>query len=452
MFATAAAIAALSAPRADVDLFSSYGPLSVELKAPFGDLFANARDDNDYAVSGSLSYSDANGARPTIEHIVVGLRGHTSRRETECSFPKLKLSVGSDSGDPLFGDGKTVKVGTHCDDKDDGLTPRFGRLANERSPWREAFAYRLLDALGVPTLKARPARITYVFTDDAAPDGNRSTRQQPLVRNGLLLEDDDDAKKRLSAAKDISEREFTTAADRLAPADTARLAFAEALLGNFDWCLKMTPDDTYRCDARHPLWNILAFVTGARVIPILYDFDVSGIVAGRHPWFADVYNEAFVPTRSHAAVEVLGQLQRTRSLFPRALLEETREQFVARKEAAYRALEGAAIDPEGRAIAREYLDSFFEAIRSDERFYLPVIAGTHATIWADAERTQPACGARSTAPIGTAVSEPLETRGNMVRVVVLDALWHWAPPNRCDAVHKDAVWVASNAISREYPR
>lgn len=453
-----AALAAIAAAAAHAGggLFSSDRPLTLELKAPFNDLFANARDDDSYSVTGTLTYSEGGGRKATLDHVTIALRGHTSRRESECAFPKLKLSLDGADDDPLFGGRSTVKIGTHCDDQQDGLTPRFGRLANERSPWREALAYRLLGALAVPTLKARPARVAYVFTDNApTADGNGSASAAgagPLVRNAMLLEDDDDARRRYGADKDISEQHFTSAAQQFSPGDTARIAFAEALLGNYDWCLRMTPGDQYRCDARHPLWNILAFATGSHATPVMYDFDVSGIVTGHHPWFNDVYNAAFVDTRSQRAVEVLGQLQRTRSLFTRAVLDETRGRFLARKAAAYGTLDDAAVDDEGRTIAREYLDHFFDTIGSDEAFYRPVVAARNVTAFRDARSTEPACGDRSVVPVGTPVSGTLDAQHERVRVMLLDTLWHWAPPNGCAAVHSGSVWIDANATSRDFPK
>jgi hypothetical protein len=62
----------------------------------------------------------------------------------------------------------------------------------------------------------------------------------------------------------------------------------------------------------------------------------------------------------------------------------------------------------------------------------------------------PACGADK-APVGTVVSEPLEMRGSMIRVVVLDAHWFWRPPRKCEAIQSDPVWVAADAISKDFP-
>ena len=48
---------------------------------------------------------------------------------------------------------------------------------------------------------------------------------------------------------------------------------------------------------------------GGRSLPLIYDFDESGMVTGRHDWFDDVLNENFSPVKSHPDVEVLAQLQ-----------------------------------------------------------------------------------------------------------------------------------------------
>src|SRR5262249_5025705 len=154
-------------------------------------------------------------------------------------------------------------IGTHCGDgPDDVLSPRWGRLRNEHSPLREAFAYRLLEALHVPSLKARPVRISYVDTKA------RTT----LVRYAMFLEDDDEAESRLGSSERYTEDTFGSADVRLTPADSARLAFAEALVGNFDWCVRFSPDDTYRCDGRHALWNVLAFKRpDGSTVPLPYD-------------------------------------------------------------------------------------------------------------------------------------------------------------------------------------
>src|SRR5207248_1200706 len=124
---------------------------------------------------------------------------------------------------------------THCgESKDNTVTARFGRLPNERSPYREAFAYRLLETVGVPTLRARPARITYAFASSPPHEGGA---QKTIDRNALLLENEKDAFKRLGGDRELPVEQFTNAREQFSTADSANLAFGEALVGNFDWCV-----------------------------------------------------------------------------------------------------------------------------------------------------------------------------------------------------------------------
>jgi hypothetical protein len=418
-------------------LFSAGEPVQLEIEAPLSDLLTHDREDNDYAVTGALTVI-VDGRPVRINGVRVSVRGHTSRRDTECHFPKLKVDLPADAraATPLLVGLGSIKIGTHCGEVADGqLTQTFGRLANEHSPLREAFVYRLLAALEVPALHARRARITYRDTAGS---------KDPFVRHALIIEDSDDAVKRVGGARDISEDEFSTARDQLTTADSVRLAFAEALIGNFDWCLRMAPDDTYRCNARHTLWNILAADHGnGRVTPLIYDFDVAGIVTGGHPWFKNVFTRAFDPSLSEADIEVIAQLQRARTLFPRHDLDEARKAFIARKTHAFEALESAELDPEGKTIARRYLEAFYANIEPDDEFYRPVVRTPQTQAYADAEG-EPICGDRSVVPVGTPVSGPLQRAGDRVQVIMLDAHWHWAEAASCDAIRR-------NPVSADFP-
>jgi hypothetical protein len=434
-----AAIAVLSHDGSDERLFSAQSPVELTLTAPVQQLFDNGKTNEDYTVPGVVSYHSGSKV-VTVPDVEVSIRGNTSKRESECPFPKLKLKFKESSAkDSIFAGIDTVKIGTHCgENPGEELTKKYGRLANEKSPWREALVYRLLGAAGVPTLLARPARITYVDT---------GTRGQPLVRNAMLVEDDDAAKKRLGGKDEITMDAFTTAADRFPVADAARLAFGEALAGNFDWCLKFTADDTYRCDERKPLWNVLAFTRDDSAFPVPKDFDLSGIVTGRHLWFGDVYNPSFVEPPSPIDVEVISQVQRARTLFTRDVLDAARHEFMEHRQEVERAIADAAVDPHGRELARRYAGSFFSAIGTDAAFDRPMVASQNVRVYVDAARSREACGPGETAPVGSAVAER-QRSGGMAEVVLLDVMWRWAPPNACKTIHEGTVWIDASAIGR----
>ena len=115
------------------------------------------------------------------------------------------------------------------------------------------------------------------------------------------------------------------------------------------------------------------------------------------------------------------------------------------------ALAAATVDAAGKQLAQQYLDRFFEAIGSDEAFYRPVIAANDTLPCADPSHSNAVCTAQGAVPIGTPVSDPLQTNGQMVQVTLLDVTWHWAPPAKCPAVHQGAVWIDSSAVSRDFP-
>ena len=362
-------------------LLDGRGPVNLTLEAPVHELFARANGDEDASVPGTLTYQDpSTGETVELADLEVTVRGHTSRRDSECTFPKLELKQK---------EGGTLKIGTHCGEAADSALTKYGRLANEKSPWREGLVYRMLEAAGTPVLRTRAARITYVERSGAAP----------LTRNALLIEDDHDARIRAGGHEEIPMESFGNAAARQVSGQNAGLiAFGEALVGNFDWCLKFAPDDTYRCDDAKPLWNILAFETddGARLM--MKDFDLAGVVVGRHPWFDKVWNPAFVESRSRVRIEVLSQVQRTRSLFSRTQLNELRRHFVERRTAVYAAIDGAPVDSGGRHLARGYADAFYDAVQSEPpstvRSWPPPTCGSISTRGGRARRADPGMSCR----------------------------------------------------------
>ena len=415
-----------------VDLLNGNDALAVKIEAPLQELFDKGSEDEKFSVPGRVSYKDPVSGADVTRDAQVSVRGHTSRKETECSFPKLKLK---------FTEGQEIRIGTHCGEAaDDTLSAKYGRLANEKSPQREALAYRLLQAAGVPTLRTRPASITYV-----------DTGQAPVTRHALLLEDDGDARKRVGGTAEIAMEQFGSVRTRGASADAARIAFGEAMIGNFDWCLKFSPDDIYRCNERKPLWNVLAFDRGnGTAALIVKDFDLAGVVVGRHPWFKTIFNAAFVPSQSEIEIEVLSQVQRTRTLFPRADLDSVRHDFLQRKAAIDAALDHAEVDAKGREIARAYVDNFFKAIAGDESYYRPVVVKTDVRVFLDEARGKEACRAGDVIRPGTPVNE-VQRSGSMSQVIILDALWRWTAEERCQTVQTGPVWIQSDAITKAFP-
>ena len=431
----AAALAVVVAPLqgGDHDFFDDPSVVVFTIEAPLQQLFDRGVRDDSFSVPGQLSFA---GSSDRLD-AELSVRGHTSRKE--CPFPKLKLKLKGDAGP--FAKLHGVKINTHCGESPgEELSSDFGRLANEKSPWREAAAYRIVEAAGARTPRVRPARITYLDSSSGPP--------QQITRNALIVEDDDDVRKRFDATDEIQPAAFTSARELFTPDDTARAAFTEAMIGNFDWCLMMAPGDGYRCDARRKLWNVTALRTPAGAIPVLGDFDLAGPVTGPHSWFEHTFPRGF--SASDVDTEVIAQVQRTRTLFDRPLLDRMRQDFIARRDAIVRAIDGAPVDPRGAALARAYVDAFYRAIVDDRDFYRPVIARDGVRIFKDATSNQEACGSGDTAPPGTPLKE-LRRENGRAEVMLLDALWRWAPPHECVPVHLVPVWIDASSISEDFP-
>jgi len=435
--AAAAVIALLVAPLqgSDSGFFDDPSVATFTIEAPLQTLFDRGVKDESFEVPGRIAVA---GATDAIDAAVT-VRGNTSR--TECPFPKLKLKLKGDTG--FFAGLHGVKINTHCGEAPgDELTKRFGRLANEKSPWREAVAYRIAEAAGARTPRTRLARITYVDTTSPSSAAKR------LTRNALVIEDDDDLRKRFGATAEITPAEFTNAQELFTPIDVARVAFTQALIGNFDWCLMMAPGDRYRCDARRKLWNMSALRTPSGAIPIVEDFDLTGPVTGPHIWFDHAFPRGFAA--SDIDTEVIAQVQRTRTLFNRPMLDRMRQDFIARRERIISAIDRGAVDPRGSELAHAYVDAFYRAM-PDADFYRPVVAQPGVRIFTTANGSTEACGAGDTIPPGTPLKE-LRRENGRAEVQLLDALWKWAPPTECVPVHQSPVWIDPSSISADFPR
>jgi hypothetical protein len=436
--AAAAALLVTTAHGAD-GFFDDPSIASFTIEAPLQELFARGVADESYSVKARISF----GASPKLDPLEgeLSVRGNTSRKE--CAFPKLKLEFKDKDNAGIFSGMHSVKINTHCGEAPgEELTTKYGRLANEKSPWREGVVYRIAQAAGATTPLARPVRVTYL--DTSSPSGPARS----IVRNALVVEDDDDVAARLRATGEIAPEQFTNAGELFTPETTARVAFTQALIGNFDWCLMMHPGDDYRCDARRKLWNMTALRTPTGVVAVLGDFDLAGPVTGRHVWFDHVFPRNFAA--STIDTEVIAQVQRARTLFDRALLDRMRQDFVSRRDAIRKAIDGATVDPHGAELARAYVDAFYRAIEADRDFYRPVVVQGGVRIFTNSTGETDACGIGDSVPEGTPVKE-LRRENGRAQVQILDALWHWAPPSECVPVHTSPVWIDPASISDRWP-
>ena len=76
------------------NFLSGNDALALTIEAPIQELFEKGAEDEKFSVAGRVTYkAPASGADVTRD-AQVSVRGHTSRGETECTFPELSKVQG----------------------------------------------------------------------------------------------------------------------------------------------------------------------------------------------------------------------------------------------------------------------------------------------------------------------------------------------------------------------
>ena len=74
-------------------LFSSYDLLTLELKAPFGQLFESARDDDSVAVPATLSYQNRDGREVVLPDVKLSLRDRMPAEQAEALLAEIETAA-----------------------------------------------------------------------------------------------------------------------------------------------------------------------------------------------------------------------------------------------------------------------------------------------------------------------------------------------------------------------
>lgn len=278
-------------------------------------------DIREFEASGRLVWTDTEGKHDLP--VLVQLRGNTSQAESQCPFPKMSLSFEKDratdervSKGTLFDGLKSIGIGTHCGGKP-GFSPRFGRVWGGLSPHREALIYKAQALLSIPGFEVFPTNFNYIDSNTGRgplePQPSGFAVNQPMP--GFFLEDiktfvkKADGKEIRAADAPFQDTDpdklyiFTSVVDAqndartagleieaIDPKDVIRILLFQALVGNRDWKLRISPDDA----TSRGLWNMKVVEADGQWIMFPYDYDLAGWVRSdssrsRLPSFDDPY-------------------------------------------------------------------------------------------------------------------------------------------------------------------
>jgi hypothetical protein len=360
-------------PTEPAGIFSTNEPITLTIEAPFSDMFYLARmgvrDRPTRPIKRVKKYNPGilKGKSPAGDFslpIQIKVRGNSSL--ADCTFAKLKIKIDKEAArGTVFEQADEVKVGSHCDndfDKEHSYT-MAGRYLDPIATHREAYAYSVLNLLGLVAPKSRPAVITYVDTSE-------DSWERPIKRHAFLFEDIEVVASNLGGLEirdedKLFEPEEVDAVDRDA---ALKLYFAETLIGNWDWNLTLDreqvaskPDSTRPGERREHLWNMdILTAPNGKTIPVPADFDLATIVndflrMGMVP-------DDFLTGESNSVRFRANILKRATKYFPTESLTEMRKHFEGRKGEILAHVETYPLDDKEKDRLKRHIDQFYRAL------------------------------------------------------------------------------------------
>jgi hypothetical protein len=307
-------------------LFRSREPLTLTLRAPFGELFKDRDTLVAKPLPGTLEFTDE---RKGVTALTVSLetRGHFRLRRGTCTFAPLKVIFDKEAAKGTeFNDQKSLKLVTHCQ----------GGNRYEQNLMIEESAYRMYNVLTPLSHRTRLARIRYVPEDSA----------KAVTKFAFFIEDDDDLAKRNGGT--LLMQQGGSFSD-MHPTQMDLVATFEYMIGNTDWSVF----------AIHNIRVIdVGSAAGGFYYPVAYDFDFSGLVSS--PYASP---DPRLPIKTVKARLYRGPCRKIEELLP------TVELFNNNRDSIYAVYKDhPALEPSRIREATGYLDGFFNQIKKPRDF------------------------------------------------------------------------------------
>ncbi len=319
--------AQVSDARAVGVLFSSDTPLTLRLEAPLATVKRSA-DDPQYSPA-RLSYAGLDGATVATD-LRVRVRGKS--RLATCSFPPLLLNfpTGALEGTLLEGQNR-LKLVTHCEPRE----------ANAQWVHLEYLAYRVLNLVTDASLRARPVEVTYFDTERG---------REVAAGPGILLEDEERFAERQNWQLI---KEPTLKRARYDQSALALVGAFQYFIGNTDWSALAPSNGSSEC-----CHNVVPLARDdGLLLPVVYDFDSSGIVDTSYA----------LPDERLGIKSVRQRLYRGTCLDP-AALQASLEPFMAHRQEIRALYENyPKLTKRSRDSALTYIDQFYEVLADPKR-------------------------------------------------------------------------------------
>jgi hypothetical protein len=325
-------LGAISGTSAAVEspLFNDDSIMKAVLTAPISQAYAQKNQDVRIYFPGQWTYTDSEGASQKLD---VSIRTRGNFRREYCKLPPLQLNFKkSQVGGTEFAGQNKLKLVAPCD----------FRQGYEEKVVLEYLAYRTFEILTDHSFKTRLIRISYVDSDQ---------KKTPWTSLGFVIEDDSDVADRLGLQKNrVPKVEFYEL-------DQARSALVDLfmfLIANSDYSMLRGSEDEDCC---HNIEVMVPDDADGGVIPIPYDFDMSGLVYARYA----------APPKSLPIKTVRSRYYKGLCQPPEVLSAAL--EHVRSKQAEVIALYANSKELEGKSKdkAVKYIEDFFEILNSPKR-------------------------------------------------------------------------------------
>lgn len=232
-------------------LFDDATPLDAVVSVPLGKVYAQKRKDVRPYLSGSFSYKNRAGETMRVP-LKVKTRGNF--RRANCSMPPLRLNFPKKKvkGTLLNGQDKLKLVGP-C---------HFGGIYRDLIGL-EYLAYQIFATVSNYSLRTRPMNLNYVDTDK---------KNKPRSSPAFVIEDIKDLAKRTNSKYVSPEKAART---QMNLRETALLEIFALFIANNDYSTLVGLPGTNCC---HNVRLLKPKTGDGKLIPVPYDFDMSGLV------------------------------------------------------------------------------------------------------------------------------------------------------------------------------
>lgn len=311
-------------------LFRSQEKLPIKLSYSNKDLKRNTNDST--YIKSELSYELEDGSWKTLE---VDLRARGNFRRKNCYFSPLKIKIKKPTAKgTLFKGNKKLKLVLPCS-KGNTMSDNIVK---------EYMAYKLYESISPYHFKTRMVSIDYTELR------NKKTENHQL--KGILIEDDNKIAKRYNGSV-LKRSMHPLNQDAIC---SVQNAFFQFMISNTD----------YSTAYRH---NEKLLYIDKKMIPVPFDFDMSGLVDASYAVVSEIQNEE-LPINS-----VKDRLYRG---FKRDenVLQQIRKQYLDNKIQALQTIDSFSSEFDSQKefeISKTFILDFYEILASDLKFKKQII-------------------------------------------------------------------------------